>query len=162
MGLPRMNVENIKAAALLHDIGKVDISMDLVRKASKLTREEKMEVNSHAEKGARILRGVGNVLGDAVPIVMYHHKYYKDMEQDEDKSISSETKLGASIVAVADTYDAITTDRPYRAGKSPAKAFEEINSESGKQFHPAVVKAFKKVYETRLVESGENIIPISV
>ena len=162
MGLPRMNVENIKAAALLHDIGKVDVSMDLVRKASKLTKEEKMEVDSHAEKGASILRGVGNVLGDAVPIVMYHHKYYKDMEQDEDKSISSEAKLGACIIAVADTYDAITTDRPYRAGKTPAKAFDEIEKESGKQFHPEVVKAFKNVYGTRLVESGENIIPISV
>jgi len=59
-------------------------------------------------------------------------------------------------------YDAITTDRPYRAGKTPAKAFEVIDKESGKQFHPEVVKAFKRVYGTRLVESGENIIPISV
>ena len=162
MGLPRMNVENIKAAALLHDIGKVDVSMDLIQKASKLTQEEKMEVDNHAEKGAGILRSVGNVLGDAVPIVMYHHKHYKDMEQSKDKSISSEAKIGACIISVADTYDAITTDRPYRAGKTPAKAFEEIDKESGKQFHPEVVKAFRRVYETRLVESGENIIPITV
>jgi len=158
MELPRINVENIKAAALLHDIGKVDISMDLVRKASKLTEEEKMEVDSHAEKGARILKSVGNVLGDAVPIVMYHHKYYKDMEQDEDKSISSESKLGACIIAVADTFDAITTDRPYRAGKTPAKAFEEIEKESGKQFHPEVVTAFKRVYESKASEFEDNAV----
>lgn len=162
MNLPRMNVENIKAAALLHDIGKVDISMDLVRKASKLTQEEKMEVDSHAEKGAKLLRSVGNVLGEAVPIVMCHHKFYKDMEKDEGTSMSGEAKLGACIIAVADTYDAITTDRPYRAGKTPSKALQEIEQESGKQFHPDVVKAFKRVYESRLVESGENIIPISM
>jgi len=162
MGLSRMSVENIKAAALLHDIGKVDVSMDIVRKASKLSKEEKEEVDTHAEKGANILKSVGNVLDEAVPIVMYHHKFYKDIEQNEDISLSSEAKLGACIIAVADTYDAITTDRPYRAGKTPAKALEEIEKESGKQFHPEVVKAFRKVFETRLSEFDNKVVHFSV
>ncbi len=73
-----------------------------------------------------------------------------------------EGKLGAFIIAVADTYDAITTDRPYRTGKTPAKALEEIEKESGKQFHPEAVKAFKRVYESKLSEFENNIIPFSV
>jgi len=162
MGLPRISVENIKAAALLHDIGKVDVSMDLIRKASKLTKEEKKEVDAHAEKGANILRSVGNVLDEAVPIVLSHHKFYKDIEEGTDIPLSSEAMLGACIIAVADTYDAITTDRPYRAGKTPARALEEIEKESGKQFHPEVVKAFKRVYENRLAEFENNSVPFNV
>lgn len=160
MGLSRKSVENIKAAALLHDIGKVDVSMDLIQKASNLTKGEKKEVDAHSEKGANILRSVGNVLNEAVPIVQSHHKFYKDIEQSKDDiSLSSEAKLGACIIAVADTYDAIITDRPYRAGKPPAQALQEIERESGKQFHPEVVKAFKKVYETKLPDLERNVIP---
>ncbi len=159
--LPRTSVENIKAAALLHDIGKVDVSMDLIRKASKLTKEEKNEVDSHSEKGANILRSVGNVFNEAVPIVLSHHKFYKDIEQSEGITLSGKAKLGACIIAVADTFDAIITDRPYRAGKTPAKALEEIEKESGKQFHPEVVKAFKRVYEVGLPELENNIIPLN-
>jgi putative nucleotidyltransferase with HDIG domain len=160
MELSRKRVETIKAAALLHDIGKVDVSMDLIQKASTLSKEEKKKVDAHSEKGANILKSVGNVLNEAVPIVQFHHKFYKDIEQNKDNiSLSSEAKLGACIIAVADTYDAIITDRPYRAGKSSARALEEIENESGKQFHPEVVKAFKKVFETRLPELENNVIP---
>lgn len=161
MELTRMEVENIKAAALLHDIGKVDVSMDLIRKASSLNKEEKKEVDTHPEKGAKILNSVGNVLKGAVPIVMSHHKWYKDIEHSNDASLSNELKIGACIVAVADTYDAIITDRPYRAGKVPSKALEEIENESGKQFHPEVVKAFKRVFETKISELENRIIPLT-
>jgi len=162
MGFHRTDVENIKAAALLHDIGKVDVSIDLIRKASKLTIVEKKAVDTHVEKGVNLLKSVGNVLSEAVPIVESHHKFYKDMEKDNAKSLSSEAKLGAYIIAVADTYDAIVTDRPYRAGKTPAKALEEIEKESGNQFHPEVVKAFKRVYETKISEFEDNVAPFKV
>jgi len=160
MELPRTEVENVKAAALLHDIGKVDVSMDLIRKASTLSEEEKKKVDTHSEKGAKILNSVGNVLKEAVPIVLSHHKWYKELNSDT--SLSSKAKIGACIIAVADTYDAITTDRPYRAGKPPSRALEEIKKESGKQFHPDVVEAFKRIFETKVYEFENSAIPFNI
>jgi putative nucleotidyltransferase with HDIG domain len=158
--LPRMTIEHIKAAALLHDIGKINISMDLIRKASSLSEEEKKEVDTHTLKGASLLKSVANVLQDAVPIVLLHHKFYSELKELKDNIISEETNLGASIIAVADTCDAIITDRPYRAGKSPLKALEEIETESGKQFHPEVVAAFKKVFVDELDEPESEVITL--
>ena len=143
MRLKSDEIENIKTAALLHDIGKMEISMDIVTKAAVLSSEEKELMDTHSEKGAKILATVGSVLKDAVPIVLSHHKYYF-----EKKSSSPEERekipLGAEIIAVADAYDAMISDRPYRAGMQPWKAFAEIEKESGKQFRPDVVKAFKE------------------
>ncbi|MEW6615756.1 MAG: HD domain-containing phosphohydrolase [Thermodesulfobacteriota bacterium] len=158
MELSMAEVENIKAAALLHDIGKVDISMDLIRKAASLDREEKQEVETHSEKGAKILNSVGNVLKEAVPIVLIHHRWYKDIYSDGERSLTGEAKLGACIVAVADAYDAITSDRSYRAGKTPGQALEEIENGSGKQFHPEVVKAFRRVLAVKVDDFEDNII----
>jgi HD-GYP domain-containing protein (c-di-GMP phosphodiesterase class II) len=160
MTLPRMTIENIKAAALLHDIGKVDVSMDLIRKASSLTEEEKREVDAHTMKGASILKSVGNVLQDAVPIVLLHHKTYKELQELDDKTVSEETKISAGIIAVADTYDAIITDRPYRAGKSPVKALEEVEAGSGSQFYPEIVEAFKKVFVNEIAEPESEVVAL--
>ena len=74
MGLSPIEVENVRAAALLHDIGKIEISLDVLHKAAALTDEEKELMNSHSEKGARIISLVGGVLKEAVPIVAAHHK----------------------------------------------------------------------------------------
>jgi putative nucleotidyltransferase with HDIG domain len=159
MQLPRAEIENVKAAALLHDIGKVDVSMDLIQKASSLSTEEKKAVDIHTEKGVNILSSVGNILNEAVPMVKAHHKYYEELGND--KSLPNDAKIGACIIAVADTYDAIITDRPYRAGKTPSKALEEIEKESGKQFHPEVVKAFKRVFESRFAELADNVFSLN-
>ncbi len=155
MGLPSFERENIKTAALLHDIGKIDISIDVVQKAASLTAEEKEVMQNHPQKGARIISLVGGVLEEAVPLVLAHHKYYF-----EKKGTSSREKedipLGAEIIAVADAYDAMITDRPYRAGMPPFKAYEEIESNSGKQFRPDVVKALKEVLMTSERHSKEE------
>jgi len=147
MGLPTFERENIRAAALLHDIGKTEISMNVVHKAASLTAAEKEVIDAHSEKGAEILSLVGGVLKEAIPIVLSHHNYYF-----ENKNNSSDGKdvvpLGAAIIAVADAYDAIITDRPYRAGRPPWKAYEEVEKESGKKFHPEVVRAFRQVLMT--------------
>jgi len=152
MQLPRKEIENIKAAALLHDIGKVDVSMDLIKKASSLSDEEKKLVDAHVEKGANILSSMGNVLKEAVPIVLSHHRTYQDLYGNGEISISENVKLGAGIVSVADTYDAIITDRPYRAGKLPLQALSEIEKGAGGQFHPDVVKAFARVLPSKINE----------
>ena len=147
MDLPRPFVETVKAGALLHDIGKTEVSMEIVNKAASLSSSEKNLMSTHTQKGAELLSLVGGVLKDAVPIVLAHHQYYFD----PNKHVSGEeghVPLGAAIIAVADAYDAMITDRPYRKGRQPWEAYEEIERESGRQFHPDVVKAFKRVLQT--------------
>ena len=157
MSLTREACENIKVAALLHDVGKIDVSMDLIKKAAALTKDERQVMNSHSERGANILNKVGNVLSDAVPIVLAHHEYFNKKEGDNLKE-KADIPLGARIIAVADTYDAIVTDRPYRKGKLPWQALEEIEKSSGTQFDPEVVEAFRHVVSTYMEEQE----PVSV
>ncbi len=148
MGLSPLEVENVRAAALLHDIGKIEISLDVLHKAAALTDDEKELMDSHSEKGAKIISLVGGVLKEAVPIVSAHHKYFFETKKplsDEEEHGRKEVPMGAAIIAVADAFDAMVTDRPYRAGMQPWQAFEEVEKGSGKQFHPGAVKAFKKV-----------------
>lgn len=159
MNLKEEEIENVKVAALLHDIGKVEISTDLIRKASELSEDEKTLMESHTIKGALLISSVGDVLRNAVPLVLAHHDYF-DHEQYKGSSISTVPR-GARIIAVADAYDAMTTDRPYRAGMQPWKAFEELEGNTGTQFDPEVVQCFKKCLCHRLgthqVLSGSNI-----
>ena len=145
MELPRSQVENIKVAALLHDIGKVEISSDLIKKAASLSDEEKKEVDTHTQKGIEILAMVGPILKEAMPIVEAHHEYFVSNPSEgavKDKKVP----LGARILAVADAFDAMVTDRPYRQGKPHWQAMEELERYSGTQFDPQVVEAFKRVY----------------
>jgi putative nucleotidyltransferase with HDIG domain len=144
MGLPSFERENIRTAALLHDIGKADVSMDIVQKAASLTSDEKAMMSEQTEKGARILSLVGTILKDAIPIVLAHHNYYYS-DKEADATGRDPLPIGVSIVAVADAYDAMVTDRPYRAGMQSWKAYEELEKSAGKQFDPKVVKAFKEV-----------------
>jgi len=151
MDLHRTEVENIRVAGLLHDIGKIEVSGQILRKAADLTTEEREQINKHAEKGARILSSVGSVLKEVVPIVMAHHEYFSSNDNGyTGPSKEAEMPLGARILAVADSFDAMTTDRPYRKGMPPWQAREEIIVNSGKQFDPQVVEAFKSVIDKKL------------
>jgi putative nucleotidyltransferase with HDIG domain len=158
MNLPQREVENIKVAALLHDIGKVDISTDIISKAASLDGQEKNIMATHSERGAQILSSVGSVLSEAIPLVRAHHKYFAH-DGHKDSSFS-EVPLGARILAVADSYDAMTTDRPYRLGMPPWKAFEELERCAGTQFDSEVVKHFKTILfkfgGTHQILSGEE------
>lgn len=156
MGLSREECENLKVAALLHDVGKIEVSMDLIKKAAALTKDERSAMSTHTEKGANILNKVGNVLSEAVPIVLAHHEYFS--KKDGDGSVKGDVPLGARIIAVADTYDAIVTDRPYRKGKLPWQALEEIEKFSGTQFDPAVVEAFRHVVNKYMDEQEQVLV----
>jgi putative nucleotidyltransferase with HDIG domain len=143
--LPRHQVENIKVAALLHDIGKIEISSDLIKKAAALSDEEKKQVDAHPKKSLELLSMVGSVLKEAMPIVEAHHIYFVE-HTSSDKGRNKEVPLGARILAVADSFDAMVTDRPYRKGKPHWEALEELDRSAGTQFDPKVVEAFKRVY----------------
>ncbi len=152
MELPRYEVENIRVAALLHDVGKIEISTDVIHKAASLTDDERLLMSKHTEKGAKLLQSMGGLLKEVVPLILAHHKFYSRLEatgfQDNHESIP----LGARIIAVADAYDAMTTDRPYRTGKPPWQAIEEIEKSSGTQFDPKIVEAFRRVIANKIEE----------
>jgi putative nucleotidyltransferase with HDIG domain len=161
MNLPPHEVDNIKVAGLLHDIGKVDISTELIGKAASLNSEEKTIMASHTERGAQLLSSVSSVLSDAIPLVRAHHQYF---DHDGHKgALSGEVPLGARILAVADSYDAMTTDRPYRSGMPPWKAIEELERCTGTQFDPDVVACFKTMLfqrsGTHQILSGDEKAP---
>jgi len=150
MELPRPQVENIRVAGLLHDIGKIEISGEILRKAAELTTEERELMEWHTVKGAYILSAVGSVLKEVVPIVIAHHKHFVDTLEGGNNGDTMKVPLGARVVAVADAFDAMTTDRPYRKGMPPWEAMQEIIAKTGKQFDPEVVGAFKQVVSEKL------------
>ena len=154
MELQRNEVENIRVSGLLHDIGKIEVSGNILRKAAELSSEEKELMDEHTVKGAYLLSAVGSVLKDVVPIVVSHHKYFMSGSGDQEGLINK-VPVGARVIAVADAFDAMTTDRPYRKGMPPWEALEEIVKNAGKQFDPEVVEAFKQVIkEKRVMEEG--------
>jgi len=149
MGLPRDEVENIRVAALLHDIGKIEISADLIGRAASLTEEDMAGVSGHTEEGAKLLLSVGGLLKEAVPIILEHHRYFarKDKYFCATADLSS---TGARIIAVADAFDSMTTDRPYRRGMQPWQAIEELKSNTGERFDPEIVERFCSVLSCKL------------
>jgi len=156
MDLPQAEAENIKVAALLHDIGKIDISSDLIKKAASLSTEEKEIIASHPHKGVELLSAVGGVLKDAMPIVEAHHSFFVECKSLEDRKAKN-IPLGARILSVADSFDAMVTDRPYRKGMPLWEAMEELEKCSGTQFDPQVVDAFKRVYAKDYAEKVEVV-----
>jgi putative nucleotidyltransferase with HDIG domain len=154
LGLPEHEVENIRVGAYLHDIGKVDISTDVLRKAAGLTPEEMEEMRRHVDVGERMVRSMGGILKHVIPMVAYHHERwdgtgYKGLQGEE-------IPLGARLIAVADTYDAIVMDRAYRKGRTPRQAMKIIREARGTQFDPMVVELFVQLYDTFGDEEGEQ------
>ncbi|HUL37959.1 MAG TPA: HD domain-containing phosphohydrolase [Thermodesulfobacteriota bacterium] len=152
MELPRAQVENIRVAGLLHDIGKMEVSGDILRKAAELSSEERELMDGHTIKGAYLLTSVGSVLKEVVPMVVSHHKYFMSGTKDRGNEMKK-IPLGTRIIAVADAFDAMTTDRPYRKGLPPWQALEEIVKNTGKQFDPEVVEASKRVISGKIEDA---------
>ncbi|HEY3217087.1 MAG TPA: HD-GYP domain-containing protein [Candidatus Eisenbacteria bacterium] len=140
MNLSEVEIEDIRVGAFLHDVGKVDVSIEVLRKAAGLSPEEYAEMQRHVDSGEELVRSVGGILRHVLPMVAYHHERFDGTGY---KGLVGENiPLGARIVAVADTYDAIVSRRVYRDGRSHEEALEIIRQESGRQFDPRVVEAF--------------------
>ena len=140
MGLSKDHIDVIARGAFLHDIGKMAIPDALLRKPGKLNPEEVAIMQEHCYHGYQILKKIP-FLKEAAEIVYAHQEHY-DGSGYPRRLKGEEIPLGARIFSVADTLDAITSDRPYRAAQSIAAAREEIKVWSGRQFDPEVVEKF--------------------
>ena len=145
LGLPPEEMEKLKLSAVLHDIGKIGVADRILLKESHLDEAEREAMNQHPRHGAEIL-GFVKQLTDVIPGVRGHHERY-DGAGYPDKLKGDEIPLVARIIAVADTFDAITTDRPYRKGVSFSIAFAELKRSSGIQFDPDAVAALLAAYD---------------
>ncbi len=141
MGLKGEELDNLRWAALLHDIGKIGIDPTIQNKPGELTPQEYDYILTHCVIGPGIVQPLVNE--KIIEVIKHHHDSY-DGNGLNQKASGNEIPLGARILAVADSFDAMTSDRPYRSSMSAKKAFDEIIRCSGTQFDPAVVKAFLK------------------
>lgn len=140
VGCTKVRLNEIARGALLHDIGKIRMPDAILRKPGPLTDEERAVMRTHVGVGYTILNHIGFLAG-AAEIVLTHHERF-DGEGYPRGVRGAEIPLGARIFVVADTLDAMTSDRPYRSARTFAEARAEIIGESGKQFDPEVVSAF--------------------
>jgi putative nucleotidyltransferase with HDIG domain len=145
MGLDSERIEDVRAASLLHDIGKMELSRELLHRAARLTESERHEMSQHVEKGAHVISGLGGSLHRIIPIVLAHHDKFDGSVQHS--AGADGIPLEARIISVADVYDALISDRPYRKAMSPLDAKEIILKGSGTDFDPGVVKAFLKAFQ---------------
>jgi putative nucleotidyltransferase with HDIG domain len=140
MGLPRDQINTIARGAFLHDIGKIAIPDNILKKPGKLESDEMAIMKEHAYHGYQIVKKIP-FLAEAAEIVYSHQEWFNGSGYPRGLK-GEEIPLGARIFSVADTLDAITTDRIYRAAQSLRAAREEIDKWKGKQFDPEVVKVF--------------------
>lgn len=148
LGLVRSEVETAGQAGLLHDIGKIGVPETVLGKQGALTEDEWAQMRRHPVLGAQIVAPF-DFLASAAPIIRHHHER-ADGSGYPDGLRGGAIPLGASIVAVADVYDALTSDRPYRAALSPERALEYLTAEAGHTLDARVVAAFLRLPRSRV------------
>lgn len=166
MGVSGPDLEMLRFAALLHDVGKIGIPEQILNKAGPLTPEEREIIERHVTVGVEIIESV-DILTPAIPFIRYHQERWDGGTDSKTLKYpgyfglkGEEIPLEARIIAVVDTWDAITSNRPYRKAASPEVAMAELKAESGKQFDPEVVKAMHRVVNSREGISSSDRIPI--
>ena len=156
MGMSEERIEDVRAAALLHDIGKLDSSREILYKAARLTDAEMTHIRGHVDKGIDMLSPVGGSLQRILPIVLAHHDRFDGSGYHPTKG--EDIPIEARIISVADVFDALVSDRPYRKGISPFEARDTITKASGKDFDPRVVKAFEAAFRKQRLEVPEVLV----
>jgi len=152
MKMSESQIEDIRSAALLHDLGKLDISREILYKAARLNKAEYDGIKKHVNKGAEMLTVADTPLNRIIPIVLSHHEHHDGSGYLG--AIGNDIPIEARIIAVADVYDALASDRPYRKALPPIEVKEQILKGRGTQFDPMVVDAFLKAFQ-----KGEMEIP---
>jgi HD-GYP domain-containing protein (c-di-GMP phosphodiesterase class II) len=156
MGIAADEVEVLRLGASLHDLGKIGIADVVLRKPASLTSAERRAIEAHPLVGARILRPVAS-LAAHLPIVELHHER-PDGRGYPHGLTGSRIPLSARIVRLADAYDAMTSDRPYRRGRPVSEAVEEIVRGRGTEFDEAVVDAFLRLVARDTRRAGHDAV----
>jgi putative nucleotidyltransferase with HDIG domain len=143
LGLSKEEIDALHRGGLLHDLGKIGVPAEILDKPGKLNEEETQIMRQHAQLGATILEPITAYAG-VIPMVLQHHERC-DGNGYPNGTAGKIICLGARIFGVADAFDALTADRPYRKALGRERAIEIIKQESGKQFDPDIVKAFLEV-----------------
>ena len=155
LGLPQSKIDTIKSAALLHDIGKIGIDKNILHKNEKLENEELEIIKSHPVIGANIIADL-SYLTNIADIIRHHHERYDGKGYPDGLSYGN-IPLETSILTIADSFDAMTTDRPYRGALTLEEALSEIKINAGTQFNPDIVDdaiiALRKAF-TNLSKGG--------
>ncbi len=154
MGLPEDQVETVRLAAILHDVGKIAVPDRILHKEGPLTPEERKLVQSHPEVGAHLIAGIP-FLRDVATVIRHHHERH-DGTGYPSRLPGEAIPLGARIVALVDAYSAMTTDRPYRRAMSHADAVTEIQRHAGTQFSPTVAAAFVAEFPIAGPDEGQE------
>jgi putative nucleotidyltransferase with HDIG domain len=150
MDFSQEQLEDIRAGALLHDIGKLHIGREILYKAARLTKAEYEQMQKHVALGVEMLETVGGSLRRVLPIVLAHHERHDGNGLNH--AAAEEVPLAARVIKVADVYDSLTSDRPYRKAMSPFEAKTAIINGSGTEFDPVVVQAFEQAFSSQALE----------
>jgi putative nucleotidyltransferase with HDIG domain len=135
----------LRVGGPLHDIGKLAVSDHVLRKEGSLEEHELAEIREHPKAGARLILRVA-ALREAIPYVLYHHERWDGAGYPSGKA-GEEIPLEARVLAVADAFDAMTSDRPYRRALSRAEALAEVERCAGTQFDPEIARIFLELFE---------------
>ena len=154
LDLSEADKERIRCGAALHDVGKIGVSDAVLKKPGKLTPPEWAEIRLHPYIGGQLCKRV-SFLQDAYPIVYHHHERF-DGQGYPDGLRREDIPLGARIVAIADAFDAMTSQRPYRVAMSQAQAIRELRRGAGRQWDPQLVDAFLEAIHTDLPANGRR------
>jgi len=156
LGLREDQVEDVRAAALLHDVGKLEISREVLYKAARLTDNEMKEIKTHVERGVEMLSPVGGSLRRVLPIILAHHDKFDGSGYHPTKA--EQIPVESMVISVADVYDSLVSDRPYRKGLSPFEARDTIVKASGTDFDPRIVNAFEAAFRKQRLEVPEVLV----
>ncbi len=157
MGLPAESLARIEKAGILHDIGKIGINVAVLHKKGKLTDDEFAHMRQHPAIGARILEPI-HFLNDVRTIILQHHERFDGRGYPNGIS-GDELLLEARILAIADTYDAMTSDRPYRKGLPHEIAIQEILDHAGGQFDPQLAMTFIEMFSHPKASTSTKALP---
>src|SRR2546428_7396582 len=153
------DVDDIKRAALLHDVGKIyEEFAPLLRKEGKLTPEERMTMRTHVTRSAQLVDTATRLRGSVQAMIRHHHENY-DGSGYPDGLAGADIPLGARIILIAATLNAMTTDRPYRRAMNLAPSLEELEAFAGREFDPPLVKLVSKSASIRRLVGGDRSTP---